>query len=155
MLGEIRRIARRLAELGWLLRSGGADGADEAFESGCDDGGGRKLIFLPWPGFHEREGIVMGEDPQAALIASEHHPQWKTLKVSERKLHARNSAVVLGEALDAPSAMLIGWTPNARGEGGTGQAYRVARAFGVPVIDLARPGALQEIAAIVRQSVAR
>ena len=29
-------IGKRMAELNWVLRSGGADGADKAFEVGCD-----------------------------------------------------------------------------------------------------------------------
>lgn len=41
----------RLAQLGWVLRSGGAVGADQAFERGCYRAGWRKAIVLPWPGF--------------------------------------------------------------------------------------------------------
>jgi predicted Rossmann fold nucleotide-binding protein DprA/Smf involved in DNA uptake len=38
----IESIAARLAEKGWVLRSGGADGADSAFEKGCDQKQGTK-----------------------------------------------------------------------------------------------------------------
>ena len=36
MLGAFARIGEFLAKKGYTLRSGGADGADTAFEVGCD-----------------------------------------------------------------------------------------------------------------------
>jgi len=46
----MRRCATRLELLGYTLRSGGANGADTAFEEGCC----RKELYLPWPGFNGR-----------------------------------------------------------------------------------------------------
>ena len=51
ILSKMRRVAERLEVRGYTLRSGGADGADTAFEEGCK----RKEIFLPQPGFNGRE----------------------------------------------------------------------------------------------------
>jgi predicted Rossmann fold nucleotide-binding protein DprA/Smf involved in DNA uptake len=48
ILHLMTRIAMRMAELGWVLRSGGAKGADYAFEKGAGD---KKEIYLPWRGF--------------------------------------------------------------------------------------------------------
>ncbi len=42
ILGLMRKLGFRLAELGYTLRSGAADGADAAFEAGCDEAGGSK-----------------------------------------------------------------------------------------------------------------
>jgi hypothetical protein len=42
------RVAARLEVLGWTLRSGAAQGADQAFEAGVSS---KKEIFLPWKGF--------------------------------------------------------------------------------------------------------
>lgn len=55
---------------------------------------------------------------------------------------------------------VICWTPDgAEGEaecsretGGTGQAIRLASRWGVPVVNLARPGALERLAALVEAS---
>lgn len=55
---------------------------------------------------------------------------------------------------------MICWTPDgAEGEaecgretGGTGQAIRLASRWGVPVVNLARPGALERLAALVEAS---
>jgi hypothetical protein len=49
ILAQMTRYAKRLQELGWVLRSGGAHGADTAFEHGAGD---MKEIFLPWPNFN-------------------------------------------------------------------------------------------------------
>lgn len=40
------RIAKFLAERNWILRSGGAVGADKAFENGCDNVNGKKEIYF-------------------------------------------------------------------------------------------------------------
>ena len=48
-------IGRYLADRSWILRSGGAVGADMAFESGCDEVHGRKEIFLPWKGYNSNK----------------------------------------------------------------------------------------------------
>ena len=48
VLQAMRKVAHRLAEMGYTLLSGGAAGADSAFEEGCF---GRKEIYLPWTGF--------------------------------------------------------------------------------------------------------
>lgn len=54
---------------------------------------------------------------------------------------ACNTRHVLGdEDVQAPSTVVIGWTPGGSGDGGTGQAYRLARAHGFPVVDLAMGG---------------
>ena len=44
-------IAKRLASLGYTCNSGGADGADSAFERGAVI---NRQIFLPWDGFNKR-----------------------------------------------------------------------------------------------------
>ena len=52
---------------------------------------------------------------------------------------ARNTRQVPGdEGAQAPGIVVIGWTSG--GSGGAGQAYRVARAYGIPVADSARGG---------------
>ena len=67
--------ADTLARDGWVLRSGGAPGADSAFERGAL--AGTTQIFLPWPGFEGRDGI--SRDPtatweKAASIAADAPP---------------------------------------------------------------------------------
>lgn len=128
-------IAKYLASIGWVLRSGAADGADAAFEKGCIAGNGRKEIYLPWKEFNGSFSSLIVKDTKAFEIAAEHHPGWENLKFSVRKLHARNVHQVLGKNLDSPSSLLICWTPNGSGKGGTGQAIRLANTYNVTIID--------------------
>lgn len=51
-LKEFESIGRELASRGYLLRSGGAPGADYAFEKGCLSARGNRNIFLPWENFN-------------------------------------------------------------------------------------------------------
>ena len=46
----MREVGAILARDGWMLRSGGAEGADSAFEAGAKSAGGAREIFLPWAG---------------------------------------------------------------------------------------------------------
>lgn len=131
--------AAALAELGYTLRSGGAPGADTAFEQGTAAFPQQQAIYLPWAGFNNhRDGIVVGDDETLRVIAERHHPAWGACKQGARKLHTRNVSQILGQTQPwVLSDFVLCWTRNARGQGGTGQAIRIARAYGVPVYDLA------------------
>ena len=48
-------IAEYMAKQGYILRSGGADGSDTAFEIGCDKVNGKKEIYLPWKSFNKNK----------------------------------------------------------------------------------------------------
>ncbi len=131
---HMRRIAVSLRDQGFVLRSGGANGADRAFEAGA---GAAKEIFLPWAGFNGSTcGVVPPDTDRAMELAARHHPGWRHCNAASRAIHARNVCIVLGGDLETPSEFLICWTADGRASGGTGQAVRVARAFGVPVIFL-------------------
>ena len=131
---DMRRIAKSLRDQGFILRSGGADGADRAFEAGA---GPAKEIYVPWDGFNDsRDGAVPPDMQGAMELAARHHPGWRNCSPAARAIHARNVCIVLGGDLATPSAFLLCWTADCRASGGTGQAVRVARAYGVPVIFL-------------------
>jgi hypothetical protein len=139
------QLGDALAQQGFILRSGAAPGADTAFEAGArtslfqQKGVSRPEIYLPWEGFEGRpSGQVARTEPQdeAYEIAAEFHPSWKYLKQGAKKLHARNVHQVLGFNVNDPilSSFLICWTPDGKGGGGTGQALRIADAYGVEEI---------------------
>jgi len=120
-----------LARVGLTLRSGGAEGADTAFETGCIKALGKKEIFLPWPGFNGNRSLLDSPSNEAFDIASKYHPYWIGMKKTVQRLHARNSHQVLGTYLDSPSLFILCWTnPN---KGGTTQALRIARDRGIPI----------------------
>jgi hypothetical protein len=126
-----------LAQVGYTLRSGGAPGADMAFEQGCDMVGGLKEIFLPWKGFnnHYKSGIVLA--PQIALeaqsIAEHFHPAWDRCSLAAKNLHSRNVAQILGADLNTPTDFVLCWTRDGKASGGTGQAIRIAQHYDIPI----------------------
>lgn len=148
--------ARQLEEAGLILRSGGAKGADTAFEHGVWHWP-NKQIFLPYGGFNKRRTVEPGicfipvdKMEEANKIAAKHHPAWKKLPDNIRTFHIRNVAQVLGQDLDDPSLFVLCWTPNGAGGGGTGQAIRIATTYGVPVFDMGKMG-LDTIAQSITQ----
>jgi hypothetical protein len=110
------QIASWLAQRDMILRSGGAQGADLAFEKGCDLVGGSKQIFLP----------VTGVPREAFDIASKIHPNWNACDNYARMCHARNVQQVLGDDLHSPSQFVICWTQDGKATGGTRTAIMLA-----------------------------
>lgn len=144
------QLGEKLANKGAVLRSGAAPGADKAFELGCDNQRGYKDIFKV-DSWHFRDSTVtdigmavyrQSDLQKAESIASQYHPNWNNLRPYDKKLHTRNCFQVLGIDLDAPADFLICWTPDKAKKqttiktGGTGQAIRVAVAYGINVYNL-------------------
>lgn len=156
-LALLREAAAALVAAGWTARSGGADGADEAVRSGVAAAGGAFELYLPWPGFGGHGRATLDRPSPAAVdLAARHHPAWSACDARARALHARNSHEVLGAGLDRPSRFVLFWTLDgsidgaARSSGGTGQALRIAAAFGVPVFNLRRPEHRRRVEAFLR-----
>lgn len=129
----MRAIASKMALFGFWLRSGGAEGADRAFES-C--AGPKKQIFY-----------AKDATAEAEAIAAQFHPAWNRCSPYAKKLHGRNAFQVLGSDLNEPSTYCICWTPDGcishatrkYETGGTGTAISIANYYHVPIINLARP----------------
>lgn len=136
VLDNMQLIARKMAKQGYILRSGGADGADSAFEVGCDQVQGKKEIYLPWKRFNNNPSEFMYPIPEAYTIAAEFHPNWKILSNAAQNFMARNAHQILGQDLKTKANLVICWTPKGQIIGGTGQALRMAEAFNIPVMNL-------------------
>jgi len=126
-------IAQELANYGFILRSGGAEGMDTAFEQGCDAVDGRKEIYLPWKNFNQNPSHLYSPSNLAFEYAAAFHPKWNQLSDGVKKLHARNSHQVLGFDLETPSRCVICYS---EGSGGTEQALRIAKEIDIPIINL-------------------
>jgi hypothetical protein len=135
ILEMFKNIGSFLGKQGFILRSGHAQGADQAFECGCNKANGKKEIYLPWNGFEGSNSTLIVKDLKAFEIAQEFHPYWHNLKQGAKKLQARNSHQILGKDLNTPSAFVVCWTKNGKGSGGTGQAIRIAKYYNIPVFD--------------------
>jgi hypothetical protein len=144
ILALMTDLARAFAIRGWTLRSGAADGADAAFEAGATEiaGSHGKEIYLPWKGFNGHSSTLL-PSKAAFVMAEKFHPAWHKCSPAARKLHARNCHQVLGQDLKTPSMFVMCWTKKAEGGGGTGQAIRIAKAYGIHIHDLADPATLR------------
>lgn len=134
--------AQQLSQMGWKLRSGHADGADLAFESGSS----LSEIHLPWASYNRQHRwkvgakyIVPDITPEMLKIAAAHHPVWDRLSDPVRNLMCRNVTIILGQHLNDPADMVICWTPQAAYKGGTAHGMRVADTYGIPIFNLADP----------------
>ncbi len=140
VLATMTKIARYLADKGYTLRSGGARGADTAFEQGA---GELKEIYLPDFGEFEKVARPSTIDlsakwNEARAIARRIHPAWQRLGGYARVLHLRNVFQVVGADLNTPSQFVVFWAPEAEGQifGGTRTAVVYARELGIPTFNL-------------------
>lgn len=130
---KMRLAASYLEKLGFILRSGGAIGADRAFESGVVNPR-MKQIFL-------HDDVCQ----DAIYIAKQIHPNWNACSDVAKRLHARNVYQVLGRNLDSPVEFVLCWTPDGSDgsfssivTGGTRTAIVLAYQRDVPVYNLAK-----------------
>ena len=138
-------FAEKLVQKGYVLRSGGADGADISFEKGCDNAKGIKEIYLPWKGFNNSKSNLFEIREEAFVLAETIHPAWGKCSDASKKLHARNCCQVLGKSLDSPSSLLICWTEDGKDIGGTRTAIILAKKNNIPVYNLAIKSDLDKI----------
>ena len=143
-------LAKKLANDGWILRSGGAKGADSAFELGA---GSKKTVYYA----HHVDSLTAGKD--ALALAGSLHGNWDRCSDYVRKLHGRNCFQVLGCNLDRPSSFMVCWTPDGAVShkdrsiktGGTGTAISIADHFGVKVYNLSRKEHLEKIKGFIKK----
>lgn len=131
VLERMAKIGYFLARHGYTLRSGGAKGADAAFEKGCVAAKGKKEIFLS-----RDERAWAREEVQHYLDFGRDFSRFSSYV---QGLLARNMMQVLGQNGDQPVQFVICWTPGAGDIGGTRYAIRCARAHNIPVYNLADP----------------
>lgn len=143
----LTKVASKLARLGWVVRTGGAQGADEAFLAGCN---GRTENFIPWNGFGSYGGVVPDLNRNWEYLQSVenvnpliHRKETRNLDKYRGfwKLQARNVSQVLGLNLDTPSKFCILYAPTTSTgvSGGTNTAYQVAVQSGIPCFNLFDP----------------
>lgn len=158
----MKEISQKYTKANWCLRSGGAEGADEAFRSGVLNPT-KAEIFLPWNNYNslrkEDPGIILVSDKgilqEAGRIASTVHPNWQACSAGARTLHTRNVFQVLGATLDTPSDVLICWAkPTGTGiSGGTATAWALAKQYKVQCFNLYIPSTFQKFLDFVKLEI--
>jgi len=96
ILDIMTKLATKLSPH-YTLRSGGATGADSAFEKGAEFA----VIYY-----------ANDATPEAIQLASQYHPAWHRCSDYVRRLHGRNSFQVLSQDLTTPSEFLLCWYVN-------------------------------------------
>lgn len=124
ILMAMNQIGEQLSDLGYILRSGGAIGADRAFEAMVVDPT-KKEIFRPGDA-----------SPKARELASQFHPNWPACSDYAKNLHGRNAQIILGRDLDQPVLFVVCWTPEPMVTGGTRLGVKIAESRGIPVFNL-------------------
>ncbi|MGH8156598.1 MAG: hypothetical protein ACREPQ_00630 [Rhodanobacter sp.] len=157
MLTLMSDVAEQLAMAGWGLRSGGARGADSAFEEGAIRVDGAREIFVPEAGYGGRSDAIdasaLPQATEAEHMASQLHPAWDRLAPMVRRLMTRNVHQVLGPNLDDPVRFVLCWAKGSRLRaghvvdvvGGTGLAVRLAAVRNIEVFNLHEPEHLARI----------
>lgn len=146
ILNIMTEVSRALTADGYILRSGGAQGADEAFYKGAS----KHDIYIPWRGYNGfTETVVDG--PAYQKVASQVHPAWHRCSEGAKKLHARNVAIILGEDGQTPVDFVVCWTKDGGATGGTGLAIRICNQLDIPVFNLFYEDALDKLSDLVNQ----
>lgn len=151
------KIATKLEAMGYILRSGGASGADTAFEDGVET---NKEIYIPWNDFNGRNsssnGIYLYESlnktKEANDIAKTLHPRFDYLTHGAKKLHTRNVHQVLGKDLETPSKFVILYSETTSDgvKGGTNTAYQLAKRNNIPCFNLYEAGAIIRLTKFIK-----
>lgn len=144
-------IASLMALKGYVLRSGAAEGADTAFEIGCDKVEGRGEIYIPWKSFgtgsprKDKPYYVPSPEQQErarqVLIGRGIIPHFDSMSAGPQKLHARNFYQVLGKGKKSVCCIFyanVDWITGDP-EGGTASAVKLCKSLGIPVFNLQDP----------------
>ena len=155
ILEKMKAIAKFLSERGYTLRSGGADGADSAFEQGAT----KKEIFLPWNNYNGRKvdniSFFSELSDKHFTLAESIHPAWDKCTIGAKKLHARNTQQILGKDLDSPCDFVVCWTKGGKLVGGSSTAIRLAESNNIPVFNLGSADGLEELRAFCKTLIGR
>lgn len=127
---KMTRDAKRLREAGYILRSGGAKGADAAFLDGA-----RLKAEVITPAAATRRAKVKAQE---IWLLRDDRRGWPFEPESFiGKLMARNAMIIEGHKLDSPVDFVLCWTPNAEWVGGTTQSLWHADSLGIPIYNYA------------------
>lgn len=141
ILDQMTDLAGLLEDNGWWLRSGGAGGADEAFQKGVKT---NAQIWLPWATFsqdlqkqypkHEYKWCAYN-DADAIKSVHDFHPAPDRLSRGGLALMKRNYRQIVGYN-EPNSSFVVCWTKNGEKKGGTAQAIKIAESLNIPVYNM-------------------
>ncbi len=129
IIDEMNEFALFANGYDFILRSGGALGADKAFEEFA----AYKQIFRPE---HATERDI--------IFTAQFHDAWHRCNEYVQRLHARNALIVMGHNLDTPVKLMVCWQDPEKARGGTRQGMKIAKYFKIPIFNLHTSGNLEK-----------
>lgn len=138
ILSLMEKTGAWLARKGYIVKSGNATGADQAWARGVNSVDPTSLVLsLPWPSYETqaiRKGnmLVLTYPEWMREKAKQLHPAWDRLGQGGEKLMIRNIDIIHGVR------QTLCWM-NPVKQGGTGQGVRYSLELGIPVLNLYYP----------------
>jgi len=169
-LALLTAIGASLVTAGWIVHSGGAQGADQAFARGAAHAlgttvhpAGGLVIHLPWASYERAaaDAAVRQSGGRALIDTQPFTPdEWRTAARAPRRpdrfnpydvpLLADTLRILCPQDLADPVHLVIAYPSNGRDPGGdTDQAFRLAESFGIPLHDLRDPALRAQYTACV------
>jgi len=124
ILGIMTKLATKLEDMDYTLRSGHAQGCDRAFEDGVLNDANKEIF------------TAKDATPASMAIAEEYHGFWDNCDEYTRKLHGRNVMIILGKNFKEPVKFVVCYTPDGKCSGGTGLGMLIAKSRGIPIFNL-------------------
>ncbi len=138
VLDQMKALAFDIASKeSFILRSGGARGADTAFQSGAEATKTDDVaeIFRWQDAVEDYPSRVMAQQVINLLNSEngESLPALSAMRPRVAGLLARNMMIMAGKNVSLNVAFVVAWTPNGEMTGGTRYALKFAEMFGIPV----------------------
>lgn len=139
-------LGKVLAQSGWILRSGGAQGADTAFEKGCDSvNKDLKEIF-------KADDAEEWAFEEVLKFIPANRPPFHTWKPYTQALVARDMMQVKGRHQEALVKFVACWTlANLNDGGGTGYAMRCGDYYNIPIFNFQEEGVIENLMDFLEQ----
>ena len=151
IIDDLVRIARKLSENGFTLRTGAMEGIEQIVDGAVGNG----ELYLPWRDFGGKDSKNTFNSPLAKGIAKKFaaNVNWETLKPPVQAFLCKNVRVLTGQNCNSLALFLLCWSEDGAetaiektfATGNIGHAIAVAAAHRIPVFNLGKPDAEQRL----------
>ncbi len=149
VLKQMHQLAAELSQFGYVLRSGGLDGPDLAFEAGSKE----TELHLPWRDFNQRKAFSYFNGPENKVLAKMFQPTFDGLKPAIQAFLCKNVRCIMGKDLKSPARFIVIWSTDGaehsrdivQATGAMAHLIKIASAMKIPVFNLGKQGAEQRL----------
>ncbi len=149
VLADIKELVIKLEGLGFITRTGGMDGVDQAAEEASKN----LELYLPWKDFNKKETKLYWNDKAALQAAKVYSPVFDNLKPAIQAFLAKNARMVLGTSFNSNCLFLLCWSEDGAEAkkdvtartGNIGHVILIANSIGIPIFNLGKEDAKQRL----------